>query len=107
MKLTEDGKLYEHCGVTRNFRVVGLANHGDHYTVMTLRLGEEDPNDSGCRVTEFVDLDQLKPGGYFNHYTREEQAILRRGATRDGKDKHPATGRAIKKRPPAPEGLLA
>ncbi len=82
-------------GVQRNYTVVGLCRHTDpdRYTVLTLRDGQEDPNDTGLTVGEFVDPDRLHRRGFFGYFRPEEVAIFRRGLTKDGRDLKPTTRR--------------
>ena len=76
----------------RNYRVVGLAKHDDHFSVLILKEGESEPHDTGNLVGEFVDVFELGDDGIFGYYNEDERKILLRGVTKQGEDKNPRTG---------------
>lgn len=76
----------------RNYRVVGLAKHDDHFSVIVLMDGKSEPRDTGDLVGEFVDVFELGDDGIFGYYDENEQRILLRGVTKQGEDKNPRTG---------------
>ena len=69
--------------VRRNWKIVGLANHGDHYTVM-IEKANENGNlgyfDSGELPSSFGDFG----------LSRAERGILHRGLTAGGNDRRPS-----------------
>jgi len=85
----------------RNYRVVGLAKHDDHFSVMILKNDEDEPRDTGNLVNEFVDVYELGDDGIFGYYDKDEQRILLRGVTKQGEDKNPRTGNRRRVRPAA------
>ncbi len=83
----------------RNYRVVGLAKHDDHFSVMILKDGEDKPHDTGNLVGEFVNVFELHDSGVFGYYNEKERQILLRGVTKHGEDKNPRTGNRRRVRP--------
>ena len=84
-------------GVQRNYSVVGLCRHTDHYSVMILKRGEIDPTDTGLMVGEFIDPDQLHRGGVFGYFRPEEVQVFRRGLSKTGLDVDPRTRKPRRK----------
>ena len=64
--------------VRRNWKIVGLANHGDHYTVEIEVDGVR--HDSGELPSSFGDFG----------LSRAERGILHRGLTAGGNDRRPS-----------------
>lgn len=85
----------------RNYRVVGLAKHDDHFSVVVLKDDESEPRDTGDLVGEFVDVFELGDDGIFGYYDEAEVKILLHGVTKQGEDKNPRTGNWRRVRPAA------